>query len=126
MAVSSSHRFRRRNRLLDAAAFGRVFKQATRSRDRYFTVLCRPNRDSGARLGMAISKKHCRRATARNRLKRIVRESFRQHKGELDGLDVVVMNKPEAATAANRQLFESLDRHWQRCRQRGQGGKARE
>ncbi len=103
-----------------------MFKHATRSRDRYFTVLFRPNRGDDARLGMAISKKHCRRATARNRLKRIVRESFRQHKAELDGLDVVVMNKPEAATAANRQLFDSLESHWLRCRKREQGGKERE
>ena len=117
MSGSSLYRFRRANRLLDAAAFGRVFKQATRSRDKWFTVLCRRNDAELARLGLAISKKHCRQATARNRIKRIVRESFRQHQDELTGLDIVVMNQPAAKTGSNGQLFDSLTGHWQRCEQ---------
>jgi ribonuclease P protein component len=125
LAASSTFRFRRSNRLLDAAAFGRVFNKATRSRDRYFTVLCRRSDHDVARLGLAISKKNCRRATARNRLKRIIRESFRTHLGELEGLDIVVMNKPDAATADNRTIFDSLETHWRRCQAQGQGDKER-
>ena len=73
MERSTEHRFGKHNRLLNAAAFGRVFEKATRSRDKWFTVLCRENEDGPARLGLAISKKHCRKATARNKIKRIVR-----------------------------------------------------
>ena len=120
MAGSSLYRLQKENRLLDAAAFSRVFKKATRSRDKWFTVLCRKNDKDIARLGLAISKKHCRKAHSRNRIKRIVRESFRQHQALLAGLDVVVINQPPAATAANRPLFDSLAGHWQRCeKQRG-------
>ena len=68
-----------------------------------------------ARLGLAISKKHCRKATGRNAIKRIVRESFRQHQEDLAGLDVVVMNQPAAAVATRPQLFDSLASHWRRC-----------
>jgi ribonuclease P protein component len=115
LTISSSNRFRKDNRLLDAAAFGRVFDRARRSRDNLFTVLCRQNETATARLGLAISKKHCRRATARNRIKRAIRESFRQQQDLLSGLDVVVMNNPAAATASNVEMFVSLDRHWMRC-----------
>jgi ribonuclease P protein component len=115
LTSSSTNRFGKDNRLLNAADFGRVFQGATRSRDQLFTVLCRQNTSDATRLGLAISKKHCRRAAARNRIKRIVRESFRLHQRELAGLDVVVMNQPGAATASNAQLFNSLNRHWQRC-----------
>ncbi|MGB5165255.1 MAG: ribonuclease P protein component [Woeseiaceae bacterium] len=115
MAATSTFRFTRSNRLLDAAAFGRVFKTATRSRDQQFTVLCRANKLGGARLGLAVSKKHCRLATDRNRLKRIIRESFRQQQSALQGLDFVVMNRPRAERHTNAELFESLDNHWQRC-----------
>ena len=115
MSGSSLYRFRRANRLLDAAAYARVFKQATRSRDKWFTVLCRRNNAELARLGLAISKKNCRQATARNRIKRIVRESFRLHQDELAGLDIVVMNQPAAKTGSNGQLFDSLTGHWTRC-----------
>ena len=74
-----------------------------------------------ARLGLAISKKNCRQATGRNRIKRIVRESFRQHQAELAGLDVVVINQPASRSAANPELFGSLAGHWERCRARAQG-----
>jgi len=115
LTSGASNRLGKDNRLLDAAAFGRVFKKATRSRDKLFTVLCRRNDNDAARLGLAISKKHCRLATGRNRIKRIIRESFRQQQAILAGLDVVVINQPEAAKANNRQVFESLDKHWRRC-----------
>lgn len=108
-------RFRRRSRLADKSSFDAVFRKAVRSRDRVFTVLYRPNEKAVARLGLAISKKNCRLATGRNRLKRIVRESFRQHLDELPGLDIVVLNQPAAARANNRLLFASLDAHWQKC-----------
>lgn len=117
MAGSANFRLQKENRLLNAAGFGRVFKKATRSRDKWFTVLCRDNKRSIARLGLAISKKNCREATARNRIKRVVRESFRQHQAELAGLDIVVINQPAARAATNQKLFGSLLGHWQKCQE---------
>jgi ribonuclease P protein component len=64
---------------------------------------------------MAISKKHCRKANTRNRMKRVIRESFRHHQPLLAGLDIVVINQPAAAMATNSALNESLEGHWQRC-----------
>ncbi|MBT8099815.1 MAG: ribonuclease P protein component, partial [Gammaproteobacteria bacterium] len=109
------YRLRKDNRLLDAAAFGRVFEKATRSRDKCFTVLCRSNDREAARLGLAISKKQCKKASARNRLKRLIRESFRHHQQELAGLDIVVMNKAAATEENNAQLLGSLEKHWHNC-----------
>ncbi len=80
-----------------------------------FTVLYRENGEQKGRLGLAISKKNCRLAVGRNRLKRIVRESFRQHGEDLKGLDVVVLNQPAAKLASNNALFDSLEQHWQKC-----------
>ena len=107
--------FGRQSRLLDAGAYSRVFDKATRSRDNWFTVLCRRNDLEIARLGLAISKKNCRKAAARNRIKRVVRESFRQHLKDLAGLDIVVMNKRSTHDAPNADLFDSLSGHWKRC-----------
>ena len=100
--------------MLDAESYQRVFKKAHRSRDKLFTVLSRENRRKSARLGLAISKKSCRLAVQRNRLKRIVRESFRSHKDTLGGLDFVVMCQTAASRARNKELFDSLAEHWQR------------
>jgi ribonuclease P protein component len=102
--------------LPDAAAFSRVFRGADKSRDEYFTVLSRANGLDCARLGLAISKKHCRAASGRNRLKRIVRESFRRHQPELGGVDLVVLGQPDTSRADNTALFASLAGHWRRIR----------
>ncbi|MDZ7645269.1 MAG: ribonuclease P protein component [Woeseiaceae bacterium] len=112
-------RFTRAQRLPDKASYDRVFRAARRSRDAAFTVLCRPVSEGPARLGLAIARKHCRYAVARNRLKRIIRESFRMHQAALAGLDIVVMNRPGAEKLSNRQLFDSLAAHWQRCVRHG-------
>lgn len=79
-----------------------------------FTVLFSPNGTDQPRLGLAIGKKNCRLSTGRNRLKRIVRESFRRQNA-LGGVDIVVINQPAASRASNRALFDSLDSHWKRC-----------
>jgi len=118
---NARHRFSKDSRLLDAASFGRVFEKATRSRDKWFTVLCRKNELDTPRLGLAISKKQCKKATARNRLKRIIRESFRHHQATLEGLDIVVMNKMSAADEGNDILVNSLEKHWQQCRSKTAG-----
>jgi len=126
LAGSSLFRLQKEKRLLDAAAYSYVFKKATRSRDKWFTVLCRDNEKDLARLGLAISKKNCRQATGRNRIKRVVRESFRQHQAGLAGLDVVVINQPAARSAGNQQLFDSMAGHWRRCQQAGNDKGAQE
>lgn len=104
--------FPRRNRLTEAGDFDRVFKSARRSRDGYFTVLYCANGLGYPRLGLAIAKKRVRRAVDRNRLKRIVRESFRQAKKQLTGVDIVIMAGGRAVAAINAEIFSSLDEHW--------------
>jgi ribonuclease P protein component len=53
---------------------------------------------------------------ARNRVKRLVRESFRHAQDDLAGLDLVVMARSGIAATPNRPLREALDRHWRRLR----------
>lgn len=114
--ASRDTRFGKEHRLPDAAAYDRVFSGASRSRDRLFTVLSCRNDLGIARLGLAISKRSCRPATGRNRLKRIVRESFRRQLDALAGLDVIVLAQAGAAHADNAALFDSLAKHWQKTR----------
>lgn len=109
--------FPRNARLLSGDDFRRVFEAATRSGDAVLTVIARSNGGSAARLGLAIAKKNLRRAVDRNRLKRIVRASFREARATLNGWDIVVMARPAAAGAPRAELHASLARHWQRLAQ---------
>jgi len=99
-------------RLLKAIDFNHVFDNPARSSDRYFTILARPNKLSHARLGMAFTKKRVKLAVARNRLKRISRESFRLLP-EIYNADYVVLAGVHCVNATNQQLFLSLKKHWQ-------------
>lgn len=110
--------FGRACRLLRAAEFQRVFDSVPlKSADRYFTVLAAPSQAGRARIGLVVMRKRIRRAVARNRVKRLVRESFR-HRQNLPALDLVVLARDAAALADSGQLFASLSRHWQRLSQR--------
>lgn len=104
----------RTHRLLDAAEYSRVFASNKRVSDRYWTILARRGSSNGPRLGLAIAKKKARRAVDRNRLKRLVRETFRHRQTDLAGLDIVVMNRDRSAEASNTELNRSLDKLWSR------------
>ena len=120
-------RFSRQSRLLRPAEFRRVFRQPFRSVDNSFRVLARFNDIQRHRLGMAVSKKTCSKAVGRNRVKRVVRESFRTHlagTGTEAALDFVVLPTAQAAEHTNRALTESLGAHWQKLiRKSYQNGK---
>lgn len=65
-----------------------------------------------ARLGTAVAKKILKRAVDRNRVKRLIRESFRLKQHDLAGLDLVVMCARGIDLSNMHQLRDSLDRHW--------------
>jgi ribonuclease P protein component len=107
-------RFPKRARLLKPAEFSRVFNNAIRSSDRLLTILASSSAEPCPRLGLAISKKHVKRAVDRNRIKRIVRESFRNHQQMLPPADFVVMARETSFKAENAELFASLEHHWKK------------
>lgn len=110
--------FPRWARLSRAEDFKNLFAQPTKSVDSCFTVLARYNDHRPARLGLAISKKYARRAVDRNRIKRIVRESFRHYRHHLYGIDLVVFCRYHTAISPNSRLMSSLAVHWKRIRER--------
>lgn len=106
----------RRSRLTKPAEFKHVFSKPTFSSDRWFKVLARAGNADCARLGMAVSRQVDKRAVGRNRIKRVVRESFRLYfAGGGPAVDFVVLPRAESATICNRQLSQSLQKHWARA-----------
>ena len=111
--MTSDKRFPRQARLLHSSDYGKVFKQThCKSSDKYLTLLACHNNKTFPRLGLAISKKQLKTAVVRHRVKRVIRESFRHHKAELGGLDIVVLGRT-AANVDKMILRRSLQRHWE-------------
>jgi len=110
--LSSTRTFGRDSRLRSAADFDNVFKYGTRASDSFFTVIARPNRRGSARLGIAVSKRTARRAVERNRIKRVIRESFRQSPVRDLPVDLVILAKAAATATPNDKLRKALDRRW--------------
>ena len=75
-----------------------------------FIVLHQKNTLKTARLGLAISKKALPKAHQRNRIKRLLRESFR--KQALPPVDLVFLAKQGIAKKGNAVLFEKLSLIW--------------
>jgi ribonuclease P protein component len=65
---------------------------------------------------MAVSTRAAGNSVNRNRLRRLIRESFRMHREELPAVDVLVSARSASARAANPAVFESLARFWQAIR----------
>lgn len=70
------------------------------------------NEQDYARLGLAIATRVFRTAVARNRVKRIIRESFRLHQSTLPAVDITVSARDAARSASAAQLRASLAKCW--------------
>lgn len=111
----ASEAFPKANRLLTSGDFQSVFADAPfRASHKYFLILARPNQRNHPRLGLVIAKKHIRLATERNRMKRLIRESFRRLPPTSNGFDVIVLARKGMDTLENRELLDQLDRQWRR------------
>ena len=115
---SKTGRFTRQQRLIRPQQFKRVFSRSVRVGDDYFAVLGQNSGQPVARLGLAIARKHIKKAVGRNRIKRLVRESFRHQQALLAGLDIVVTLRRDASQLSNRLIQESLIKHWHSLKQK--------
>ncbi|MGV6806370.1 MAG: ribonuclease P protein component [bacterium] len=113
--------FSRDKRLLSAKDFSSVFDAPSYKVARpHFLLLARKNGSEVARLGLVVGKKNCRRAVDRNRIKRVTRDSFRQHQQALSGLDIIFLARRgvdtmdrSAQSPAVTQAFRSLIKKYQ-------------
>lgn len=82
-------RFRHRQRL-GAEAVARALKSGHQRRHGRLALYCNTNQLSYARLALIVPKKLVANAVHRNRIRRLIREAFRQQQETLGGLDCVV------------------------------------
>ena len=99
----------KRGRLTRSADFERVYRQGRSHGNRYFVLYAFPRSGEGeARLGVSVSRK-VGGAVERNQVKRLLREAFAASEATLpDGVDVVVVARPDARELAEREGLEGV------------------
>jgi ribonuclease P protein component len=104
--------FKRTQRLLTKKDYNRVFEQAKKIVISEFIILFRENNLGYARLGLALSKKMIGKAHDRNRIKRLIRESFR--KKDLPAVDMIFLAKQGIEKQANSTINTKLSKSWEK------------
>ena len=121
----SGNSYPRSLRVTRPGEYKEVFsKNQFRSGDNCWLLLAKPNNLPHNRIGLVISKKVSKKAVVRNRLKRVLRENFRQKNNTaLIGFDIVVVGRSKAAVLTNQQLRDSFDNQWNRIVRKSKRGK---
>lgn len=116
--MATAFGFAKAARLLNPADFKYVFDAATlKLSSKEVLILARANQRDCARLGLVVAKKHVRLANQRNRVKRIVRESFR-HQRALGAWDIIVLVRGGIGELDNPALRAQFEQFWQQFRRK--------
>ena len=101
-------------RLRRPGDFASLRTSSGRAGGRCFHLRYRENGLGHARLGLAISKRVSKRAVERNRIKRLLRESFRRVRHQLPSVDLMVMAREQAAGVPGSELLRDIDGLWKK------------
>ena len=111
LLTHSQERRLRRKREFDA-----VYAHGRRFGNSFFGVTAHVNDKGWPRLGLAVAVKTAGNAVERNRIRRMIRESFRLHQHEIPALDVVVSARLRARGCVATELRAQLESLWQEVR----------
>ncbi|MGH8136846.1 MAG: ribonuclease P protein component [Steroidobacteraceae bacterium] len=106
LTLPACRRLRRKSDFEAAYARGRRFGNG------FFGVIALWNDKGWPRLGLAVAVRTAGGGVERNRVRRLIRESFRLHQHELPAVDLVVSARGRARDAAAAELRTSLAGLW--------------
>ena len=100
-------------RLLTPADYQQVFQRGQfKVSSKTVLILAITNEFSRPRLGLVIAKKNIRLAVQRNRVKRLIRETFRLRQQDMPALDIVVLARRGLDQQENSLLHAELNTLW--------------
>jgi ribonuclease P protein component len=109
MDATFSHKYRLNHKYDFQSALAKPKKMGYH----HLLALYSPNQRSHARLGLIIRKQHAKRAVDRNLVRRMIRESFRERKEALKGLDIIVLLRSECIPLDKKSLRNEIYNLWQ-------------
>jgi ribonuclease P protein component len=125
LAGTGGERLRRREKLTIGVDYRRVFRRGIRLDGPFFLMVALDNDRGYGRLGLAASRR-VGGAVARNRAKRMLRESFRRNKPLASGFDLVLVPKREIVEPVQAEVEREYRERLRRLVSRRTGaGRAR-
>ncbi|MEI4259800.1 MAG: ribonuclease P protein component [Candidatus Dasytiphilus stammeri] len=106
------YKFPKRLRLDNDKKFRDVFQNSKSILITDIMILYRRNFLEYPRMGICISKKVIKSAHERNRIKRLIRESFRLHQNYLKSIDFIVIIKKSLINKNNHSILNILKILW--------------
>lgn len=107
-------RFLRSHRIVTKADYDVTLDQPLKISHKYLLILFKPNQITHGRLGLMVGKRVAAHAVTRNRIKRVVRESFRAKQTQLKGFDIVVIARHQCGTLSKVELRKGIDTLWEK------------
>jgi ribonuclease P protein component len=101
-------------RLLKPGDFAALKGKSKRIGVRHFLAEFSPNQKLTCRLGQAVSRRVSKRAVDRNRIKRLVRESYRHARNQLPFVDILLIARSSAVQTPATELRADLSSLWQK------------
>jgi ribonuclease P protein component len=92
--------------------FEAVYSRGQRLSDASFNIVMRANELGAPRIGLAVSVKSTGNSVVRNRIRRLIRESFRLRQDQLPAVDIVVSMRGKVREIPRATLRASLDALW--------------
>lgn len=109
------YRFSKKRRLIKKIDFNHVFNQAHKLVYGNITLLFKPNMLPYARLGFAISKRFVNQAVLRNKIRRILKESFRQQT-HLPAYDIVILINQPCDKQKIVYIQQNIEKLWRKLK----------
>ncbi len=107
--------------MLTPAQFKTVFSNPIKASSAEITLLAIPNIEQHPRLGLTVAKRFVKRANQRNRIKRVIRESFRLNQHDIPALDIVVLVRNGVMEMENAELNKLIEKLWRKLSRRYNG-----
>jgi ribonuclease P protein component len=117
--LASDCTFPKAVRLLTASDYSHIFQDVQiRVSSQNYLILARQQELETARLGIIVAKKNVKLAVQRNRIKRLLRESFRNERADLPPYDLIILVKKGANLVENNALLSELEYLWRKFRRK--------
>ncbi len=112
MSLLLNYTFPKELKIRKTSQYDEIFGKGRRLRSKHFDILYVQNSLGYSRAGLVVGKKNVRSAVKRNRIKRVVREVFRNNKSLFDSLDIVILAKKGSDTLnysnVKREIEETI------------------